>query len=46
MDFVTGYGINTEIVPPQMPNKNIFLSSAEGVDSELFDQYKLYYLYH
>ena len=41
MDFVTGYGINTEIFPPQMPNKNIFLSSAEGVDSELFDQYKL-----
>ena len=40
-DFVTGTGINTDIYPKQLQNKNLFLSSAEGVDSELFDQYKL-----
>ena len=40
-DFITGYGVNTELYPPQLPNKNIFLSSAEGIDSYLFDQYKL-----
>lgn len=40
-DFVTGTGINTDIYPKQLQNKNLFLSSAEGIDSELFDQYKL-----
>ena len=40
-DFVTGYGINSEIYPRQMQNKTMYLSSAEGIDSELFDQYKL-----
>lgn len=40
-NFITGYGINTEIYPIQLPNKTLYLSSAEGIDSELFDQYKL-----
>ena len=42
-DFITGTGINSEIYPKQLPNKNIFLSSAEGIDSYLFDMYKLCY---
>ena len=41
MNFVTGSGINNEIYPTQMQNKNLFLSSAEGIDSYLFDMYKL-----
>lgn len=40
-NFITGSGINTEIYPKQLPNKNIFLSSAEGIDSELFERYKI-----
>lgn len=40
-NFVTGTGINGEIYPLQLPNKNLFLSSAEGIDSELYDQYKI-----
>lgn len=40
-DFVTGTGVNNEIYPRQMQNKNLFLSSAEGIDSYLFDMYKL-----
>lgn len=40
-NFVTGHGINTEIYPLQLPNKNLFLSSAEGIDSQLFDMYKI-----
>ena len=42
-DFITGTGINSEIYPKQLPNKNVFLSSAEGIDSYLFDMYKLCY---
>ena len=41
MDFITGDGINSELYPLQLPNKNLFLSSAEGIDSYLFDSYKL-----
>lgn len=40
-DFVTGSGMNTEIYPKQLQNKNLFLSSAEGIDSYLFEMYKL-----
>lgn len=40
-NFVTGGGINTDCYPIQLPNKNLFLSSAEGIDSELYERYKL-----
>lgn len=40
-DFATGGGFNQELYPKQIQNKNIYMSSAEGIDSELFDQYKL-----
>lgn len=40
-NFITGDGINTDIYPRQLPNKKLLLSSAEGIDSELFDQYKM-----
>lgn len=39
--FVVGKGMNTELFPQQLPNKNLILSSAEGIDSFLFDQYKI-----
>lgn len=35
MDFITGDGINSELYPLQLPNKNLFLSSAEGIDKIL-----------
>lgn len=38
-DFMTGGGINSEIYPKQLQNQNLMLSSAEGVDSELYDRY-------
>lgn len=38
--FQTG-DINTECYPEQMPNQRILLSSAESIDTELFDTYKL-----
>ena len=40
-DFRTGKGIDTSIFPKQLKNKNILLSSAEGIDSELYDRYKI-----
>ena len=40
-NFITGDGVNTDIYPLQMPNKKLLLSSAEGIDSELYDQYKM-----
>lgn len=40
-DFATGANFNQDIFPRQVQNKNIYMSSAEGIDSELFDQYKL-----
>lgn len=40
-NFITGDGINTDIYPLQLPNKKLILSSAEGIDSELYDQYKM-----
>ena len=40
-NFVTGQGVNGDIYPLQLPNKNLFLSSAEGIDSQLYDMYKL-----
>ncbi len=39
--FVVGKGMNTDLFPIQIPNKNLILSSAEGVDSFLYDQYKI-----
>lgn len=38
--FVTGGNLNPELYPTQLPNKNLYLSSAEGQDSHLFDMYK------
>lgn len=38
---MTGSNLNIELYPTQLPNKTLYLSSAEGVDSELFKQYKL-----
>ena len=40
-NFITGGGINTDIYPRQLPNTNMYISSAEGVDSQLYDMYKL-----
>lgn len=33
--------MNSECYPIQLPNKKLFMSSAEGIDSELYDQYKM-----
>lgn len=38
-DFVTGGNFNSELYPPQIQNKNLYLSSAEDTNSELFLQY-------
>ena len=40
-DFKIGGSLNTDIYPRQLQNKNLLLSSAEGIDSELFDRYKI-----
>ena len=40
-NFITGGGINKAIYPIQMPNQKLLLSSAEGVDSRMYDFYKL-----
>ena len=40
-NFITGANINADIYPIQPPNKRMYLSSAEGIDSQLFDMYKL-----
>lgn len=39
-DFVTGANFNIKCMPKQMPNQMIYASSAEGVDSRLYDIYK------
>ena len=39
-DFITGKGIDTSIMPKQLPNQNIMLSSASDVNSEMYAQYK------
>lgn len=39
-DFITGGNINSEIMPRQLQNQTLLLSSAEGVSSYLFDSYK------
>ena len=36
-----GGNLNTELYPRQLQNKNLLCSSAEGIDSELFDRYKI-----
>lgn len=40
-DFKTGGGVNIELFPKQLQNKTLYSSSAEGIDSELFKQYKI-----
>jgi len=39
-DFITGANFNIKCMPKQMPNQMIYASSAEGVDSRLYDIYK------
>lgn len=39
-DFVTGSKLNIQCYPRQMPNQIIYASSAESMDSELYDAYK------
>lgn len=39
-DFMTGANFNIKCMPKQMPNQMIYASSAEGVDSRLYDIYK------
>lgn len=43
-DFITGKGLNLELYPHQMPNQNIFLSSASDIMSEMYTQYKTGFL--
>ena len=40
-DFKAGGTLNTELYPKQLQNQNLMLSSAEGIDSELYERYKL-----
>ena len=40
-DFRMGGTLNAELYPKQLQNKNLLCSSAEGIDSELFDRYKI-----
>lgn len=37
-NFKLGGGARSDIMPDQMPNQNILLSSAESIDSELYDR--------
>ena len=39
-DFMTGANFNVKCMPKQMPNQMIYASSAEGIDSRLYDVYK------
>ena len=39
-DFITGANFNINCMPKQMPNQIIYASSAEGIDSRLYDMYK------
>lgn len=40
IDFKTGGGFDTKIYPKGVPTQNIYASSAEGVDTHLWDMYK------
>jgi len=40
-DFIAGGDLDISLYPKQLQNQNILLSSAEGIDSELYDRYKL-----
>ena len=40
-DFRLGGTLNSDIYPRQLQNKNLLCSSAEGIDSELYDRYKI-----
>ena len=42
-NFITGEGVNVDVYPRQLPNKILLLSSAEGVDSELYEQFQFGY---
>ena len=39
-DFRTSKGLNAELYPQQLPNLNMFLSSASDTTSEMYAQYK------
>lgn len=39
-DFKTGGGFDSKIYPLSVPTQNLYASSAEGVDSHLWDMYK------
>lgn len=39
-DFITGKNLNVECYPKQIPSQMIYSSSAESIDSELYDQYR------
>jgi len=39
-DFVTGKGLNPELMPKSLPNQNILLSSASDINSEMYVQYR------
>lgn len=40
-NFITGKNLNIDCYPKQLPNQIIYSSSAESMDSQLYDQYKL-----
>ena len=40
-NFITGKNLNIDCYPQQLPNQIIYSSSAESMDSQLYDQYKL-----
>lgn len=39
-DYAVGQGLDTELYPHQLPNQILMISSAEGVNSELYDDFK------
>lgn len=39
-DFATGKGLDTEIYPKNLPNQNLYLSSAGSTSDRLYDVYK------
>lgn len=41
-DFKIGGGVDTETLPQQIPNQNLFISSASSTDSQFYKYYKEY----
>ena len=39
-DFTTGIDIDYSVIPKKIPNQCLYASSAEGVDSHLYEMYK------